>query len=433
MVTTYGGYRITELRRYATEYKIAGRSKMTGDELLVAVRDYWTAQRDAQQDEVLAGGPLTVGTILRHKSSGCLIRVTGETYIWEPYGAICVPAEYVELDGWAEDVQSRIDRARYANEGDARRLAQGDLPRHPIYQYERVIDMDAMHAEALSMNAAREMAIAADVQAGPGYARFVKAVFQGKSYRAAIDILHDEALSEVPQHAYFAEYPMGADELREIDPRRTMGAETLRRSGVLDNLHAEALTATVELPELTERMGLPASQQQAVAAFVDGKGPWTEDEAAELVKVWQNTNAEGVYVSPAPSLDHSLMHGERVIFRDSGKLAQVWTVFDLLGGGFVRVQRQGTNGTVRTNPVYEGKLQRVPRAAGAAVARPVPDPDSDRQRLDDLIERLCEGIPESWDGEESADWILVNYVRTIESRLLSRGGTLEQWEGDPDA
>jgi hypothetical protein len=57
---------------------------------------------------------------------------------------------------------------------------------------------------------------------------------------------------------------------------------------------------TVDLAQLTERMGRPASDQQAVAAFADSSGPWTEDEAAELVHVWQHTDAEtGVYTAPA--------------------------------------------------------------------------------------------------------------------------------------
>ena len=372
MVTTYEGYRITELRRYATEYKIAGRSKMTGDELLAAVRAYWTAQRDAQQDELLAGGPLTIGTVLRHKSSGYLIRVTGETYIWESYGAVCVPAEYVELDGWGEDQQSRIARAAYANEGDARRLAQGDMPRHPIYQYERVtdevavagIDMDAIHVEALAEDDARYVAEGRDLlgwarnedaarkilDSTPPAAgwRFADALLSTETRQAALDILHAEALAEY----------------REITrAARKADADAYQR-------------------ELARDLGLPASAH--VGLRHEGEIDPVESSC---------THGDGCSVHPDVHALHNL---------DDEALR-------LLGGR--RLRR------------VEDRMRRARQS----------DPDSDRQRLDDLIERLCQGIPESWDGEDSADSILVDYVRTIESRLLARGGTLEQWEGDPDA
>ena len=40
---------------------------------------------------------------------------------------------------------------------------------------------------------------------------------------------------------YFTEYPMSAEELRTIDPRRNMPVDVLRSNGILDTLHADAL------------------------------------------------------------------------------------------------------------------------------------------------------------------------------------------------
>lgn len=59
---------------------------------------------------------------------------------------------------------------------------------------------------------------------------------------------------------------------------------------------------TVDLAELTSRLcGSAAHEQQTVAAFADGQGPWTEDEAAEIEQIWRNTDPEtGVYSGPEP-------------------------------------------------------------------------------------------------------------------------------------
>jgi hypothetical protein len=51
---------------------------------------------------------------------------------------------------------------------------------------------------------------------------------------------------------------------------------------------------------------------------------------------------------------------------------------------------------------------------------------------DEFINKIMENIPDSWDGEESGEWIVVEYVREIERRLLARGGTLERWEGNDE-
>lgn len=53
---------------------------------------------------------------------------------------------------------------------------------------------------------------------------------------------------------------------------------------------------TIDLAELTSRLGRPDHEQQGVAAFADSQGPWTEDEAAEIAHVWEHTDPEtGVY------------------------------------------------------------------------------------------------------------------------------------------
>lgn len=52
-MTKFGGYGITELRTYAREYDISGRSKMTGDELLAACHAVWDVERTAKEDSVL--------------------------------------------------------------------------------------------------------------------------------------------------------------------------------------------------------------------------------------------------------------------------------------------------------------------------------------------------------------------------------------------
>jgi hypothetical protein len=53
---------------------------------------------------------------------------------------------------------------------------------------------------------------------------------------------------------------------------------------------------TVDLAELTSRLGRPAHEQQGVAAFADSQGPWTEGEAQLIERVWAGTDPEtGVY------------------------------------------------------------------------------------------------------------------------------------------
>jgi hypothetical protein len=53
---------------------------------------------------------------------------------------------------------------------------------------------------------------------------------------------------------------------------------------------------TVDLAELTSRLGRPDHEQQGVAAFADSQGPWTEGEATLIERVWANTDDEtGIY------------------------------------------------------------------------------------------------------------------------------------------
>jgi hypothetical protein len=95
----FEGYGITELRTYAKEYKLPGRSKMTGVELLAAVRAVWEAERIAKEQAVLNAGPVAPGTVLRFRSApGTTIRVTSDVLVDEIYGSLYVRAEYVTAD-----------------------------------------------------------------------------------------------------------------------------------------------------------------------------------------------------------------------------------------------------------------------------------------------------------------------------------------------
>lgn len=53
----------------------------------------------------------------------------------------------------------------------------------------------------------------------------------------------------------------------------------------------------VDLAELTRMIGLEPDQQSAVQAFTgDPYGTtWTDAEAAELVRVWNATDSDGIY------------------------------------------------------------------------------------------------------------------------------------------
>jgi hypothetical protein len=64
-----------------------------------------------------------------------------------------------------------------------------------------------------------------------------------------------------------------------------------------ENENTEA--GTVDLAELTSRLGLDAHAQQGVASFMGSSGPWTEEQAARMVSIWRSTDPEtGVYTDP---------------------------------------------------------------------------------------------------------------------------------------
>lgn len=49
---------------------------------------------------------------------------------------------------------------------------------------------------------------------------------------------------------------------------------------------------------------------------------------------------------------------------------------------------------------------------------------------DDFINDLLLNTPESWDGEGSVESVAVDYVRTLEDRVLALGGSLERWPNE---
>lgn len=133
---TFQGYSLTSLREWARDLKIAGRSKMSGDELVAACKAANFAQVQAMEQAVLPG--VKLGALLRHKGTGDIIRVTSGPTVWEPYGTLYITADYVECDGWGD--ARRAERAAYENECNTHRT---DAPhhlgvRHPLFQYETV-------------------------------------------------------------------------------------------------------------------------------------------------------------------------------------------------------------------------------------------------------------------------------------------------------
>lgn len=142
----YGGYGLTEMRRYAREYGIKGRSTMDGHQLLAALKTYWHDTRIANEQAVI--GAAKLGATLRHKSTGDLVRLTSEvaaSNIQGHDGALFFNAEYVEVHnrwdlggGWATP-DGPVRRARYLNEQQARRVENGsEADRHMLWQYEAV-------------------------------------------------------------------------------------------------------------------------------------------------------------------------------------------------------------------------------------------------------------------------------------------------------
>ena len=79
--TDFAGYGITELRTIAREESIPGRTRMSGPELLAAVRGVWNARRVAAERQVLPA--VRVGAYLRYRThTDCVIRVTSTVQGW---------------------------------------------------------------------------------------------------------------------------------------------------------------------------------------------------------------------------------------------------------------------------------------------------------------------------------------------------------------
>lgn len=140
--TLFDGFGITELRTYAREYGIAGRSKMTGVELLAAVRAYWTERRLEQELAVINAVDLKPGTLLRHKSTGAVMRMTTGLFEYlgsdgQGFGAWCFEADYVT----AGTVQpGERDDVEYLNQRDRASRESGRPVRHMLYQHEAIIE-----------------------------------------------------------------------------------------------------------------------------------------------------------------------------------------------------------------------------------------------------------------------------------------------------
>ncbi len=48
----------------------------------------------------------------------------------------------------------------------------------------------------------------------------------------------------------------------------------------------------------------------------------------------------------------------------------------------------------------------------------------------EFVNKILSKAPESWDADEAAESIAVDYVQTLESRLIALGGSLERWPED---
>lgn len=52
--------------------------------------------------------------------------------------------------------------------------------------------------------------------------------------------------------------------------------------------------------------------------------------------------------------------------------------------------------------------------------------DGDEAGYDDWVNDLLKNSPESWDGDEAAEWIVGAYLHELERRVLALGGSLER-------
>lgn len=56
----------------------------------------------------------------------------------------------------------------------------------------------------------------------------------------------------------------------------------------------------------------------------------------------------------------------------------------------------------------------------------------ENERLSDLVDRLSQFMPESWDGEDSLHSIVEEFVAVVTARLTALGGTVEKYEERAD-
>ncbi len=135
----YSGYGITELRTWARDLNIAGRSKMTGDKLVTACKAQVRANVVAAEQAILSVVSVEPGTLLRHKSTSAVVRVTSTPapYVRDGvnYESLAFTAEYVEM-GIRQPGMHRD--AEFQNRMDELSAASGYVLQHMLYQYEAI-------------------------------------------------------------------------------------------------------------------------------------------------------------------------------------------------------------------------------------------------------------------------------------------------------
>jgi hypothetical protein len=48
----------------------------------------------------------------------------------------------------------------------------------------------------------------------------------------------------------------------------------------------------------------------------------------------------------------------------------------------------------------------------------------------EFVDKILQGAPESWDGDEASESIALDYVRELEARVQRLGGSLDRWPED---
>lgn len=352
----YDGRGITELRRWARDLGVAGRSTMTGDELSAACVAACRANVVAAEQAVLQVVDVVPGVLLRHKTTGTIVRVTStpEAYIGEGgrnYESLCFTAEYVEVG--ASELHSNwtdgVELAQYWNSEDARRREWNEAGghgiiglRHMLHQYEAIVDEAPVEAAA-----------------PPARVELTEA---------------EQAIGLV---------------------RGVGGGVYLTPSGSTEQA-AAAPAPRVEVGSIVHRLGEDRP----------------EDPRGEVVSIPAGERPSHVWVVFSGILPATFVALHRLRLADAPCCGQPWVA------------------EIELCPRCQLSAARHPRRAAEVAPAAQGFEQDDRQRLDDLIEQVCSGMPESWDDEASADSIIVDYVREIERRLLAAGGSLEKWIGD---